>query len=169
MKSVHQITFNFFTISKTVKMKNVTRVILSTILFTLLLSSCSKESKQDDLNNQLTDIQSKLINSYQIAKTSDDSLIVHVNSNGEYIYPGTMMEDSLYHLNDSLCNLYYNTYCDLMESGDDMMGSGMMGGNGMHGSGMMSGHSYSADTAASNQIYRKLIHMRNGHSAHHPN
>ena len=79
-----------------------------------------------------------------------------------------MMEDSLYHLNDSLCNSYYLTYCKDMMDGDNMMGGNMMGGNTMHGSGMMATHTLMGDTAIVNQCYRNLNTIRLAHSAHHP-
>ena len=73
-----------------------------------------------------------------------------------------MMEDSLYHLNDSLCNQYYLTYCKDMMDGDNMMGGNMMGGNNMmHGSGMMATHNYmGGDTTVVNQCYRNLNTIR---------
>jgi hypothetical protein len=138
------------------------------VLFALFTSSCKKESSnQDVLNANLKQTEAQVQQSYQVAKTNDDLLKIHVTSGGQFTDPNTMMEDSLYHLNDSLCNLYYLTYCKDMMDGDNMMGN-MMGGNTMHGSGMMATHTYMGDTAIVNQCYRNLNTMHQLHAAHHP-
>ena len=142
-----------------------TLVIGATMLITY---SCKKESNQDVLNANLKKTEAQLLQSYQVAKTNDDLLKIHVTAGGHFTDPNTMMEDNLYHLNDSLCNQYYLTYCKDMMDGDNMMGGNMMGGNTVHGSGMMAMHTYMGDTSAVNQCYRNLNTIRLAHSAHHP-
>jgi hypothetical protein len=149
-------------------MKNFSKMILATLSFALLLSGCSKEAGHNDLSTGLLATKSALLKAYQTAKSYDDSLIMHVNPSGQFSYPGTMMEDSLYHLNDSLCNEYYQTYCNDMMSGSSMMGNGMMGRNMQQGSNMMTGNTYMGDTALVNQTYRDLNVLRRNHAAHHP-
>ena len=145
---------------------SITSVLIFLAIFT---SSCKKDSSnQDVLNSNLKTIETQALQSYQIAKTNDDLLKIHVNASGHFTDPNTMMEDSLYHKNDSLCNQYYLTYCKEMMDGDNMMGGNMMGGNTMHGSGMMATHTYMGDTSVMNQNYRNLNTMRSGHYAHHP-
>jgi len=139
------------------------------VLMVIFTSSCKKDSSnQDVLNANLKTAEAKLQQSYQVAKTNDDLLKIHVTAGGNFTDPNTMMEDSLYHKNDSLCNQFYLTYCKDMMDGDNMMGGNMMGGNTMHGSGMMATHTYMGDTSVVNQCYRNLNTMRLGHSAHHP-
>lgn len=149
-------------------MKTILSITSLTVLLTLITFSCKKESNQDVLNANLKQIEAQVQQTYAVAKTNDDLLKIHVDANGNFTDPNTMMEDSLYHLNDSLCNQYYLSYCKNMYDGDNMMGSNMMGGNTMHGSGMMGAHTYMGDTSMMNQSYRNLNTMRLGHSAHHP-
>ena len=150
------------------------------VILALFISSCKKDSSnQDVLNANLKQTEAQVQQTYAVAKTNDDLLKIHVTAGGHFTDPGTMMEDSLYHLNDSLCNKYYLSFCKDMMDGDNMMGGNMMGsnnmmggnntgGNTMHGSGMMATHTYMGDTAMMNQSYRNLNTMRLGHSAHHP-
>jgi len=149
-------------------MKTILSITGMMVLLALISYSCKKESNQDALNASLKTTEAQLQQSYQVAKTNDDLLKIHVSAGGHFTDPNTMMEDSLYHLNDSLCNQYYLTYCKDMMDGDNMMGGNMMGGNTMHGSGMMATHTYMGDTAIVNQCYRNLNTLRQGHSAHHP-
>jgi hypothetical protein len=150
-------------------MKTILSITSVMILLAIFTSSCKKDSSnQDVLNANLKTAETKLQQSYQVAKTNDDLLKIHVTAGGHFTDPNTMMEDSLYHKNDSLCNQFYLTYCKDMMDGDNMMGGNMMGGNTMHGSGMMATHTYTGDTAIVNQCYRNLNTMRLGHSAHHP-
>jgi len=155
-------------ITKSKKMKTILSITSLMLILALVTFSCKKESDQAVLDSNLKKIETQVQQSYQVAKTNDDLLKIHVNASGNFTDPNTMMEDSLYHLNDSLCNQYYLSYCKNMYDGDNMMGSNMMGGNTMHGSGMMSTHTYMGDTAIMNQSYRNLNTMRLGHSAHHP-
>jgi hypothetical protein len=150
-------------------MKTILSITSVMILLAIFTSSCKKDSSnQDVLNANLKTAETKLQQSYQVAKTNDDLLKIHVTAGGHFTDPNTMMEDSLYHKNDSLCNQFYLTFCKDMMDGDNMMGGNMMGGNTMHGSGMMATHTYMGDTAIVNQCYRNLNTMRLGHSAHHP-
>ena len=145
-------------------MKTILSITSVMILLALFTSSCKKDSNsQDVLNANLRNAETQLLQRYQVAKTNDDLLKIHVNASGNFTYPNTMMEDSLYHLNDSLCNQFYLTYCK-----DMMDGNNMMGGNTTHGSGMMATHTYMGDTAIVNQCYRNSNTMRQGHYAHHP-
>jgi len=134
----------------------------------LITFGCAKENKQDEIRANLTKTETLLLKSYAIAKENDDLLILHVGANGEFTDPDLMMEDSLYHLNDSICNQYYLVYCKDMMDGDNMMGGNMMGGNTMHGSSMMAIHTFMGDTAKVNQCYRNLLNIRTGHTNHHP-
>jgi hypothetical protein len=150
-------------------MKTILSVTSLMVLLALFTASCKKDSSnQDVLNANLKTTEAQLQQSYSVAKTNDDLLKIHVTTGGHFTDPSTMMEDSLYHKNDSLCNQFYLTYCKDMMDGDNMMGGNMMGGNTMHGSGMMATHTYMGDTAIVNQCYRNLNTMRLGHSAHHP-
>jgi len=138
-------------------MKTILSYAIVMILLALFTSSCKKDSSsQDEINTNLKNTQAQLLQRYQVAKTNDDLLKIHVNSSGNFTDPNTMMEDSLYHLNDSLCNQFYLTYCKEMMDGDNMMGGNMMGGNTMHGSGMMATHTYMGDTAMMNKKNREL-------------
>ena len=149
-------------------MKTILSITSILILLALISFSCKKESDQAVLDSNLKKIEVQVQQSYQVAKTNDDLLKIHVAAGGHFTDPNTMMEDSLYHKNDSLCNQFYLAYCKDMMDGDNMMGGNMMGGNTMHGSGMMATHTYMGDTAIVNQCYRNLNTMRQGHSAHHP-
>jgi hypothetical protein len=150
-------------------MKTILSISSIMLLFVLFATSCKKDTNsQDTLNANLKQTETQVQQSLATAKTNDDLLKIHVTSDGNFTDPNTMMEDSLYHLNDSLCNKYYLTFCKDMMDGDNMMGGNMMGGNTMHGSGMMATHTYMGDTAIMNQSYRSLNTMRLGHSAHHP-
>lgn len=150
-------------------MKTILSITSVMILLALFTSSCKKDSSSNDvLNANLKNTETQLLQSYQVAKTNDDLLKIHVTAGGHFTDPNTMMEDSLYHKNDSLCNQTYLSYCKDMRNGDNMMGGNMMGGNTMHGSGMMATHTYMGDTSVVNQCYRNLNTMRIGHSAHHP-
>lgn len=149
-------------------MKKILSITGIMVLLATITYSCKKESAQDLLNAHLKKTEAQILQSYQIAKTNDDLLKIHVTAGGHYTDPNTMMEDSLYHLNDSLCNQYYLTYCKDMMDGDNMMGGNMMGGNTVHGSGMMAMHTYMGDTSAVNQYYRNLNILRLGHASHHP-
>jgi len=134
----------------------------------LITFGCKKESSQEKLNTDLAKTETQLLKTYQDARTNDVLLIAQVGANGQYTDSRVMMEDSLYHMNDSLCNQYYLTYCKDMMDGDNMMGVSMMGGNTMHGSGMMGTHTFMGDTAKVNQCFRDLNSMRMAHPAHHP-
>jgi len=150
-------------------MKTILSITSLMILVALFTSGCKKDSSnQDVLNTNLKTTEAQVQQSYQVAKTNDDLLKIHVTAGGHFTDPETMMEDSLYHKNDSLCNQFYLTYCKDMMDGDNMMGGNMMGGNTMHGSGMMATHIYMGDTSIVNQCYRNLNLMRSGHSMHHP-
>ncbi|MBK7214534.1 MAG: hypothetical protein IPH88_14785 [Bacteroidales bacterium] len=147
--------------------KNIVMTIAISFLF-FIAFSCKKESQKEILNANLKKTETLLQQSYQVAKTNDNLLKLHVSPDGQFTEPNVMMEDSFYHLNDSLCNQFYLTYCKDMMDGDNMMGGNMMGGNTMHGSAMMATHTYMGDTAIVNQCYRNLNTMRLGHSSHHP-
>lgn len=138
------------------------------VFVALITFSCTKENKQDEIKANLAKTETQLLKNYQAAKLNADSLAIHVGPNGQYTYPLVMMEDSLYHMNDSLFNSHYLTYCKEMMDGDNMMGGNMMGGNSMHGSGMMATHTFMGDTALVNQCYRDLNTIRQAHLAHHP-
>lgn len=147
--------------------KNIVLTITISFLFFIALS-CKKESQKEILKVNLKKTEALLQQSYQVAKTNDDLLKLHVSPDGQFTEPSAMMEDSLYHLNDSLCNLYYLTYCEIMIDGDNMMGGNMMGGNTMHGNSMMGSHTFTGDTSIVNQYYRDLNLMRDAHASHHP-
>ena len=149
-------------------MKKLLSITSLLTLLAVIIFSCTKENSQDQIKADLNNTETLLQKSFQLVKSNDDSLAMHVGPGGTFTDPGVMMEDSLYHMNDSLCNVYYLTYCKDMMDGDNMMGGNMMGGNTMHGSGMMSTHTYMGDTAIVNQCYRNLNTMRLGHAAHHP-
>jgi len=150
-------------------MKTILSITSVMILLVVFTSGCKKDSSnQDVLNANLKSTETQFLQSFQVAKTNDDLLKIHVTSGGQFTDPNTMMEDSLYHMNDSLCNQYYLKYCKDMMDGDKMMGGNMMGGNTMHGSSMMGTHTYMGDTTMMNQSYRNLNTMRQAHSGHHP-
>ncbi|MCK9398470.1 MAG: hypothetical protein M0Q51_00555 [Bacteroidales bacterium] len=164
-------------------MKQILMIIAMIIAIAAITYSCKDENRQDELNGSLNDTESNLIKAFQEAKSNDDLVINHYDPDGQYLSPLIFLEDSLYHMNDSLCNIYYLTYCQEMMEGDsmmngnmmdsNMMGGGMMGGDMMgddtlHGSGMMAMHSFMGDTARVNQTYRELIAIRQAHPSHHP-
>ena len=150
-------------------MKTILSITSVMILLVVFTSGCKKDSSnQDVLNANLKSTETQFLQSFQVAKTNDDLLKIHVTSGGQFTDPNTMMEDSLYHMNDSLCKQYYLKYCKDMMDGDKMMGGNMMGGNTMHGSSMMGTHTYMGDTTMMNQSYRNLNTMRQAHSGHHP-
>jgi hypothetical protein len=134
------------------------------ILLALFTSGCKKDSSnQYAFNANLKSTEAQVQQSYSVAKTNDDLLKIHVTAGGHFTDPVMLMEDSLYHLNDSLCKKFYLLYCKNMYDGDNMMGGNMMGGNGM-----MANHTYMGDTAIVNLCFRNLNTMRLGHPAHHP-
>ena len=148
-------------------MKNFLLITSSLAFLAIIIFSCTKESSQDQLKANLDKTESLLLKSFQVVKSNDDSLIVHVGPGGQFTDPRVMMEDSLYHMNDSLCNSYYLTYCEQMMEGDNMMGGNMMGGT-IHGSGMMMTHVFMGDTTTINQYYRELNAIKQAHPSHHP-
>lgn len=165
-------------------MKKILMFIAVIVTLAAITYSCRQESKQDGLNASSNDTESNIVKTFREAKLNDDLVKQHFDLNGQYLSPMIFMEDSLYHMNDSLCNAYYLTYCKEMMEGDSMMGGGMMGGDTMHGCGMMGGgmmggdtmhgcgmmnmQSCMSDTASVNQVYRELISIRQAHSSHHP-
>jgi hypothetical protein len=150
------------------KMKNFLLITGSLAFLAIISFSCTKESSQEQRKANLDKTESLLLKSFQVVKSNDDSLLVHVGPGGQFTDPRVMMEDSLYHMNDSLCNSYYLAYCEQMMDGDNMMGGNMMGGGTMHGSGMMATHTFMGDTATVNQCYRDLNLIKQAHPAHHP-
>ena len=153
---------------KTILSMSIVLAFLAVVTF-----SCKKANNPEEIKAQLRQTQTLLLKSYQGAKSNAYSLTLHVGSNKQYTDPRAMMEDSLYHLNDSLFKLHYLTYCKEMMTGDNMMGNKMMGnnmmsGNTMHGSGMMGAHSFMGDTAKVNQYSRDLNTIRKAHLSYHP-
>lgn len=155
-------------------MKKILMIIAVIVTLAAITYSCRQESKQDGLNASSNDTELNIVKTFREAKLNDDLVKQHFDLNGQYLSPMIFMEDSLYHMNDSLCNAYYLTYCKEMMEGDSMMGGGimgdggMMGGDTMHGCGMMNMQSCMSDTASVNQVYRELISIRQAHSSHHP-
>ena len=149
-------------------MKTILSITSLLAFLALITFSCTKESNQDKIKADLDKTETLLLKSFQVVKSNDDSLAMHVGPGGQFTDPRVMMEDSLYHMNDSLCNVYYLTYCQEMMDGDNMMGGNMMGGGTMHGSGMMATHTFMGDTATVNQCYRELNAIKHAHPAHHP-
>jgi hypothetical protein len=147
------------------KIHLITLVIGALILITY---GCNKENNNDELNAKLSKTEDLLLKSYTAAKAYDDTLKTCVDSLGFVTCPRGIMDDSLYHVHDSLFMHHYLTYCEDMESGDNMMGGNMMGGNNMHGSTMMGNHVYMGDTATINQSYRSMFEIRTNHYSHHP-
>lgn len=149
-------------------MKNLFSITSFLMLLAVITFSCTKENSQDQLKTDLNNTETLLQNSFQVVKLNDDLLALHVGPDGQFTDPRVMMEDSLYHMNDSLCNIYYLTYCKDMMDGDNMMGGNMMGGGMMHGTDMMATHTFMGDTSMVNQYYRDLMMIRQSHPAHHP-
>jgi hypothetical protein len=149
-------------------MKTLVSIAVAFVLLVLLTFSCKKESEQDAISSNLKRSEKLLQNSFQVVKFNDDLLKSRVSAVGQFTDPNVLTEDSLYHLNDSLCKLYYNAYCKAMKEGDNMMGGSLMNGNTTHGSGMMTTHTYTGDTAMINQYFRDLTIIRLSHSDHHP-
>ncbi len=149
-------------------MKTLVSIAVASVLLAMVTFSCKKESDQDAINSNLKRSEKLLQNSFQEVKFNDDLLKTHVSFDGKYTDPNVLSEDRLYHLNDSLCNIYYLAFCTAMLDGDNSMGSNMMGGNSTHGSGMMTTHTHLADTAMINQYNRDLISIRQSHANHHP-
>lgn len=149
-------------------MKNLLLITSVMVFLALIAVSCTKENKQGDLKTNLAQTETQLLKNYQDAKSNDALLTLQVGTNGQYTDSRVMMEDKLYHMNDSLFNLHYLTYCKDMMDGDNMMGGNMMGGNTMHGSGMMATHISMGDTAKVNQCNRDLNFIRKAHPTHHP-
>lgn len=146
---------------RTIKKVNLIILLIGTLM--LFNYSCNKESNNDELNAKLAQTEDLLLKSYKAAKAYDDTLKTCVDSLGFVTCPNGMMDDSLYHMHDSLFMQHYLTYCEEMESGDNMMG-----GNNMHGSTMMGNHVYTGDTTKINQSYRAMIEIRTNHYSHHP-
>lgn len=149
-------------------MKTLLSIAVALVFLLMVTFSCKKESDQDAINSNLKISEKLLQNSFQEVKFNDDLLKSRVSFDGSYTDPNVLAEDRLYHLNDSLCNIYYLAYCTAMLNGDNSMGSNMMGGNSNHGSGMMTSHTHLADTAKINQYNRDLISIRQSHAHHHP-
>jgi hypothetical protein len=149
-------------------MKTLVSIAVAFVLLVLVTFSCKKESEQDAINSNLKRSAELLQNSFQAVKINDDLLKIHVGFDGAFTDSNVLSEDRLYHLNDSLCNVYYLAYCKAMLVSDISMGSNMMGNNSNHGSGMMSTHTHLADTAMINQYYRDLTSIRQSHANHHP-
>ncbi len=149
-------------------MKTLVSIAVASVLIAAITFSCKKESEQDAINSNLKRSEKLLQNSFQEVQFNDGLLKLRVSFDGSYTDPNVLAEDRLYHLNDSLCNIYYLAFCKAMLDGDNSMGSNMIGGNSMHGSGMMTTHTHFADTAIINQYNRDLISIRQSHSNHHP-
>jgi hypothetical protein len=127
-------------------MKKILMIIAVIVTLAAITYSCRQESKQDGLNTSSNDTESNIVKTFREAKLNDDLVKQHFDLNGQYLSPMIFMEDSLYHMNDSLCNAYYLTYCKEMMEGDSMMGGGMMGGGMMGDGGMMGGGMMGGDT-----------------------
>lgn len=149
-------------------MKSLVSIAVASVLLVMVTFSCKKESNQDAINSNLKRTEKLLQNSFQAVKFNDDLLKSRVSFDGKFTDSNVLTEDSIYHLNDSLCNIYYLAYCKAMLDGDNTMGSNMMGGNSIHGSGMMTTHTHLADTAVINQYNRNLTSIRQSHPNHHP-
>lgn len=149
-------------------MKKITMFLAMIIALAAITYSCSKDNNQDTLKASLNNTENLILKTFQVAKSNDDSLTKYVDNSGQSLNPTVFMMDSLYHMNDSLCNAYYLTYCKDMLDGDNMMGGNMMGGGMMHGDGMMATHTFMGDTTTVNQCYRSLTSMEQMHPAHHP-
>ncbi len=149
-------------------MKKIALFMAMIITLSAITFSCSKDDSQDKLKAELDSTESLVLNTFREAKSKDDSLAKYVDPYGQSLNPTVFMMDSLYHMNDSLCIVYYLTYCEEMLDGDNMMGGNMMGGGMMHGSDMMETHTFMGDTSLVNQYYRELNMIRQAHPAHHP-
>ncbi len=149
-------------------MKKITLFMAMIIALSAITFSCSKDDSQDKLRAALNNAESLVLKTFREAKSNDDSLAKYVDPYGQPLNPTVFMMDSLYHMNDSLCNVYYLTYCEEMLDGDNMIGGNMMSGGMMHGSDMMATHPYMVDTSMVNQYYRELNMIRQVHPAHHP-
>lgn len=149
-------------------MKTLVSLALASVLLGLIIFSCKKETNQDAITSSLDQSKKLLQNSFQIVKFNDDLLKLGVSFDGTFTDPNVIAEDKLYHLNDSLCNIYYLTFCKAMLDADNSMGANMMNGNSTHGSTMMSIHTHLADTSLINQFNRDLISIRQAHANHHP-
>ena len=149
-------------------MKTLVSIAVALVLIATVSFSCKKDKEQNAINDNLNRSIKLLQNSFQEVKFNDDLLKSRVSFDGSYTDPNVQAEDRLYHLNDSLFNVYYLDFCKTMLDGDNSMGSNKMVGNNIHGSVMMTTHSYLADTATINQYNRDLISIRQSHSNHHP-
>ena len=149
-------------------MKTLVSIAVASVLLVMVTFSCKKESEQDTLNSDLKRSEILFQNSFQAVKYNDELLKSHVNFDGTFTDPNVIAEDRIYHLNDSLCKVYYLDYCKAMIAGDNMMGTNMNGSNTIHGSGMMSNHTFQADTTIINKYNRDLTSIRLAHSNHHP-
>ena len=143
-------------------MKKIALFMAMIITLSAITFSCSKDDSQDKLKAELDSTESLVLNTFREAKSKDDSLAKYVDPYGQSLNPTVFMMDSLYHMNDSLCIVYYLTYCEEMLDGDNMMGGNMMGGGMMHGSDMMETHTFMGDTSLVNQYYRELNMIRRG-------
>lgn len=149
-------------------MKKIALFMAMIIAISAITYSCSKDSSQDKLKAELNKTESLVLKTLSEAKSNDDSLAKYVDPYGQSLNPTVFMMDSLYHMNDSLCIVHYQTYCEEMLDGDNMMGGNMMGGGMMHGGDMMETHTFMGDTSMVNQYYRELNMIRQAHPAHHP-
>lgn len=149
-------------------MKTLVSIAVAFFLLFLVTFSCKKESQSDEINSNLDKSKNLLQKSFQEVKFNDDLLKSGVSFDGTFTDPNVIVQDKIYHLNDSLCKIYYLDYCKAMMDADNSMGSNMLGGNSIHGSGMMSTHTHLADTAMINQYYRDLTSIRQSHANHHP-
>ena len=120
-------------------MKKILMIMAMIVAVATITYSCKEKNTQEGLSSTLNGTESNIVKTFEEAKSNDDLVKQHFDKSGQYLSPLIFMEDSLYHMNDSLCTAYYLTYCKEMMEGDSMMGGGMMGGDTMHGCGMMDG------------------------------
>ena len=83
-------------------MKTILSMSIVLAFLALISSSCKKAVSEDVISSNLSQTETVLLKNYQVAKTNADLLTVQVGSNGQYTNPNVRMEDSLYHMNDSM-------------------------------------------------------------------
>lgn len=162
-------------------MKKIFLITCMISLVVLFIFGCKKKSSQDEIKAQLIQTQTQLTNDYKTAKSNADTLKLLVGLNGQFTNPLAFKADSIYHLNDSLFLIHYNSFCKEMMNGENTMGSSnmMSGSNTMSGSNMMTGtnmqtnsmmttHTFLGDTAKVNFYYRDLNSIRLTHNSFHP-
>ncbi len=146
-------------------------------LIGLSLTGCKKDNTASTNNNVFSGDLNNAQNLELHALAYNDTLVMYYDTaRVRWHNPFLMHYDRLYHMNDSLFSIMYNTFSSqVYQYGVTMRGyntGGMMGGGGMMGSnltntGMMNYQWLRSDTTAMGGYYTSMMQLRVNHETYH--